>query len=148
MSQHKIVCHSVCVFLLYVIILNCFILINRSTRKIWDFHLLLIAANIWDFPPGWCIWWFTVVLIENTLNSNDVENIFICLITLWISSFFKFFFFPKNFVQFKVGGDSVFCYWFERFVGCTYYKYLSLLVAFLFNLLIVSYDEWTFLTLI
>lgn len=44
---------------------------------------------------------------------------------LWICSFFFFKYLLQDFVTFRGDcGGSVFCYWFECFIGCIYCKYL------------------------
>lgn len=49
-------------FYLFWIILNCFIPIYRSTRRISDFHLFLVALFSWYFLLVLCIWYATVSL--------------------------------------------------------------------------------------
>ena len=80
--------------------------------------------------------------IDKTLGTNEIENIFICLIALWISSLFEvffFFFLFQYFVQFRVGSSSVIHL--SALLDVHAINVLSHLIVFLFSLLMVSSDE-------
>lgn len=84
------------------------------TRRCW--HLICYACMVllvspcgfnWQYPKHQGCW--------------EYFHMFI----LWICSFFFFKYLLQDFVTFRGdGGGSVFCYWFECFIGCIYCKYL------------------------